>query len=113
VAFHAALELLEYSSDRASINWPAATSHAIGSDSQRPFATVIVGGLTTALLLSIYLLPTLYVSPELWARIWGRRQLDKMPQSHKTFYLRCYRTSGVLLCLAGILLAAEKIWAVN
>jgi hypothetical protein len=53
------------------------------------------------------------VSPELWARIWGRRQLDKMSQSHKTFYLRCYRVSGVLLCLAGILLAAEKIWAVN
>jgi heavy metal efflux system protein len=40
---------------------PAATSHAIGSDSQRPFAIVIVGGLIAALLLSIFLLPTLYV----------------------------------------------------
>jgi cobalt-zinc-cadmium resistance protein CzcA len=39
---------------------PAATSHAIGSDSQRPFAIVIVGGLASALLLSIFLLPTLY-----------------------------------------------------
>jgi cobalt-zinc-cadmium resistance protein CzcA len=36
-------------------------SHAIGSDSQRPFAIVIVGGLMTALVLSIFLLPTLYV----------------------------------------------------
>ena len=40
---------------------PAAMSHAIGSDSQRPFAIVIVGGLMAALALSIFLLPTLYV----------------------------------------------------
>jgi len=39
---------------------PAATSHGIGSDSQRPFAIVIVGGLLGALLMSIFLLPTLY-----------------------------------------------------
>src|SRR6202522_1701321 len=40
---------------------PAATSHGIGSDSQRPFAIVIVGGLIGALLMSVFLLPTLYV----------------------------------------------------
>jgi len=40
---------------------PAALSHAIGSDSQRPFAIVIVGGLLAALVLSVFLLPTLYV----------------------------------------------------
>jgi heavy metal efflux system protein len=40
---------------------PAALSRGIGSDSQRPFAIVIVGGLVGALLLSIFLLPTLYV----------------------------------------------------
>jgi cobalt-zinc-cadmium resistance protein CzcA len=40
---------------------PAALSHDIGSDSQRPFAIVIVGGLVTDLLLSVILLPTLYV----------------------------------------------------
>jgi len=40
---------------------PAATSHGIGSDSQRPFAIVIVGGLIGALLISVFLLPTLYV----------------------------------------------------
>jgi cobalt-zinc-cadmium resistance protein CzcA len=40
---------------------PAALSHEIGSDSQRPFAIVIVGGLMAALVMSIFLLPTLYV----------------------------------------------------
>jgi heavy metal efflux system protein len=40
---------------------PAALSRGIGSDSQRPFAVVIVGGLVGAMLLSIFLLPTLYV----------------------------------------------------
>jgi cobalt-zinc-cadmium resistance protein CzcA len=50
---------------------PAATSHAIGSDSQRPFAIVIVGGLMAALVLSIFLLPTLYV--------WIAREGDSCP----------------------------------
>jgi cobalt-zinc-cadmium resistance protein CzcA len=40
---------------------PAATSHGIGSDSQRPFAIVIVGGLIFGLAMSVFLLPTLYV----------------------------------------------------
>jgi cobalt-zinc-cadmium resistance protein CzcA len=40
---------------------PAATSHGIGSDSQRPFAIVIVGGLMAVLVMSIFLLPALYV----------------------------------------------------
>jgi heavy metal efflux system protein len=40
---------------------PAALSHEIGSDSQRPFAIVIVGGLMLGLVLSLYILPTLYV----------------------------------------------------
>jgi cobalt-zinc-cadmium resistance protein CzcA len=51
---------------------PAAMSHAIGSDSQRPFAIVIVGGLMTSLALSIFLLPTLYV--------WVARDGDKLPE---------------------------------
>jgi cobalt-zinc-cadmium resistance protein CzcA len=50
---------------------PAALSHGIGSDSQRPFAIVIVGGLVGALLLSIFLLPTLYV--------WVAKDGDKLP----------------------------------
>ena len=52
---------------------PAALSHDIGSDSQRPFAIVIVGGLVTDLLLSLILLPTLYV--------WVARPGDKLPSA--------------------------------
>jgi cobalt-zinc-cadmium resistance protein CzcA len=51
---------------------PAATSHAIGSDSQRPFAIVIVGGLVAGLMLSVFLLPTLYV--------WIAREDDVLPK---------------------------------
>jgi cobalt-zinc-cadmium resistance protein CzcA len=51
---------------------PAAMSHAIGSDSQRPFAIVIVGGLMAALAQSIFMLPTLYV--------WAARDGDKLPE---------------------------------
>jgi cobalt-zinc-cadmium resistance protein CzcA len=40
---------------------PAALSHGIGSDSQRPFAIVIVGGLVVGMFVNIFLLPTLYV----------------------------------------------------
>jgi cobalt-zinc-cadmium resistance protein CzcA len=50
---------------------PAATSHGIGSDSQRPFAIVIVGGLMAVLLMSIFLLPCLYV--------WIARDSDSLP----------------------------------
>jgi cobalt-zinc-cadmium resistance protein CzcA len=50
---------------------PAATSHAIGSDSQRPFAIVIVGGLLAGLLTSIFLLPTFYA--------WWARPTDPLP----------------------------------
>jgi cobalt-zinc-cadmium resistance protein CzcA len=56
---------------------PAALSHGIGSDSQRPFAIVIVGGLLGALLISIFLLPTLYV--------WVAREGDKLPDPEKDF----------------------------
>jgi cobalt-zinc-cadmium resistance protein CzcA len=40
---------------------PAAMSHGIGSDSQRPFAIVIVGGLLVGMVINVFLLPTLYV----------------------------------------------------
>jgi cobalt-zinc-cadmium resistance protein CzcA len=56
---------------------PAALSHAIGSDSQRPFAIVIVGGLISDLVMSIFLLPTLYV--------WVARDGDKLPEPEQGF----------------------------
>ena len=39
---------------------PAALSHGVGSDTQRPFALVIVGGLFSRLLISVFLMPALY-----------------------------------------------------
>jgi heavy metal efflux system protein len=56
---------------------PAAMSHAIGSDSQRPFAIVIVGGLMAALIMSIFLLPTLYV--------WVASERDMLPPAEPGF----------------------------
>jgi cobalt-zinc-cadmium resistance protein CzcA len=56
---------------------PAALSHAIGSDSQRPFAIVIVGGLIADLLMSIFILPTLYV--------WFARTGDRLPEPEEGF----------------------------
>jgi cobalt-zinc-cadmium resistance protein CzcA len=56
---------------------PAALSHAIGSDSQRPFAIVIVGGLIAALVMSIFLLPTIYV--------WIAGERDVLPRAEESF----------------------------
>ena len=56
---------------------PAALSHGIGSDSQRPFAIVIVGGLIANLFLSVILFPTLYV--------WFARSGDALPAVEPEF----------------------------
>jgi cobalt-zinc-cadmium resistance protein CzcA len=56
---------------------PAALSHGIGSDSQRPFAIVIVGGLISDLVMSIFLLPTLYV--------WMAGPNDVLPEPEPDF----------------------------
>jgi cobalt-zinc-cadmium resistance protein CzcA len=55
---------------------PAALSHAIGSDSQRPFAIVIVGGLMVNLVMSVFILPTLYV--------WFAREGDLLPEPEES-----------------------------
>lgn len=57
---------------------PAALSHGIGSDSQRPFAIVIVGGLVGELALSVFLLPALYV--------WFAGEHDKLPVPESEFF---------------------------
>jgi cobalt-zinc-cadmium resistance protein CzcA len=56
---------------------PAAMSHGIGSDSQRPFAIVIVGGLMVGMLINIFLLPTLYV--------WAAGDHDVLPAPEADF----------------------------
>jgi cobalt-zinc-cadmium resistance protein CzcA len=55
---------------------PAALSRGIGSDSQRPFAIVIVGGLIGALVIGVFLLPVLYV--------WAAKEGDKLPEAEHT-----------------------------
>ena len=56
---------------------PAALSTGIGSDSQRPFAIVIVGGLCATLVMSIFVLPILYV--------WMAREGDVLPPPEPGF----------------------------
>jgi cobalt-zinc-cadmium resistance protein CzcA len=55
---------------------PAALSHEIGSDAQRPFAIVIVGGLIVDLVMSAFLLPTFYV--------WWARPTDRLPPAEES-----------------------------
>ena len=56
---------------------PMALSHDIGSETQRPLAIVVIGGLVTATLLTLVLLPVLYVT---WfSRLSVDEQLTKPP----------------------------------
>src|SRR6201999_1273242 len=66
---------------------PAAMSHAIGSDTQRPFAIVIIGGLVSSTLLTMMLLPTLYELFDMWfgaGRRARRGELEPAPRSRRT-----------------------------
>ena len=51
---------------------PMALSHGIGSEVQKPLAVVIIGGLISATLLTLIVLPTLYLVIENWGR--GEKQ---------------------------------------
>ena len=65
---------------------PAALSRSIGSDVQRPLATVIIGGLVAAAILTLVILPAVYYAAE-------RRAVrkDAAPAS------RVYSNSGTLV----------------
>ena len=54
---------------------PVALSRGTGAEVQRPLATVVIGGLVTATLLTLLVLPTLYV----WIERSGKRRLGKEP----------------------------------
>jgi heavy metal efflux system protein len=47
---------------------PMALSHAIGAETQRPLAIVVIGGLISATILTLFVLPTLYCSVAKGAR---------------------------------------------
>jgi cobalt-zinc-cadmium resistance protein CzcA len=55
---------------------PMALSHDIGSETQKPLAVVVIGGLVTATLLVLFVMPVLYV---MFAQIKGRRRPHAAP----------------------------------
>jgi cobalt-zinc-cadmium resistance protein CzcA len=55
---------------------PAALATGVGSDVQRGLATVVVGGLMLATLLTLFIVPTFYYSLE---RIFERRTTRRQP----------------------------------
>ena len=56
--------------------FPMALSHAIGAETQRPLAVVVIGGLVSATILTLLVLPTLYV----WAAQRAARKPVAKPQ---------------------------------
>jgi cobalt-zinc-cadmium resistance protein CzcA len=54
---------------------PMALSHDIGSETQRPLAIVVIGGLITATALTLVVLPVLYVT-------WFSRKNARIPVPH-------------------------------
>ena len=56
---------------------PMALSHAIGAETQRPLAVVVIGGLISATLLTLFVLPTLYCA--VFARETREGLLDTSP----------------------------------
>jgi cobalt-zinc-cadmium resistance protein CzcA len=57
---------------------PMALSHGIGAETQRPLAVVVIGGLVTATLLVLFVMPVLYV---LLARLGERRRAEHPPRA--------------------------------
>ncbi len=58
---------------------PMALSHGIGSETQRPLAIVIIGGLVSATFLTLMLLPTLYLVIERKNEVVGDKLLPEPP----------------------------------
>jgi len=57
---------------------PMALSHSPGAEVQRPLATVVIGGLVTSTLLTLLVLPVLYLTVERYFAVYraGRRQAE-------------------------------------
>lgn len=53
---------------------PAALSHGIGSESSRPLARVVIGGILCAMVFSLWVFPLIFA--------WSYRNIDKKFQEH-------------------------------
>ncbi len=58
---------------------PMALAHGIGSETQKPLAVVIIGGLVSATLLTLFVLPTLYVLFEKDDPNRGKEEAENVP----------------------------------
>ena len=56
---------------------PAALATGVGSDVQRGVATVVVGGLMLATLLTLFIVPSFYYSLERMAERWASRRASR------------------------------------
>lgn len=61
---------------------PAAMSHAIGSETQRPIAVVVVGGTISAAALTLIVLPVSYYWAQRLAEFWQRRAARREATAH-------------------------------
>jgi hypothetical protein len=48
-------------------------------------------------------------SPHRAAKIWGAQRLANMAPERRAFFISWYRAFGILLCLAGVLIAVDSI----
>lgn len=58
---------------------PVAISQGTGAEVQRPLATVVIGGLITSTLLTLFVLPTLYA----WIEGWRERRRNGIPREEE------------------------------
>src|SRR3546814_4721850 len=76
---------------------PMAIASGAGAEVQKPLATVVIGGLISAILLTLFLLPTLYAR-------YGRRETDipppdKRSEEHTSELQSLMRISYAVFCL--------------
>lgn len=60
---------------------PMALSHSPGSEVQRPLASVVIGGLITSTILTLFVLPTLYLALERWRLSRSEEELEEWSEA--------------------------------